>query len=331
MALRKGTSQDYVTVGKISLLIYGKAGIGKTTLTTTLPKVIFLNFNKEGLRRSNQKFDYLEIDSWADIADNMATVMQELEPYEYVAMDTIDSMAAYIWLYVKTKYPKEANNTLKLYGRAGDAAKEFINALIIQNKGLCWLGHENEKKIGNSDRIFIEPKFDGQITKNIIYNYVDMIGYLDVEGDRESSQRILSFERSDSYHTKNPLEHEGLKNIVIPVIDGNNGINTQFLAEQLVIWRKMWEEKLNALDKYKDLLDGYNKNIGEAKTLPELAKIGEDIAKDETLTKILKEQLKVSYGKRYKEVKAEAEKKSAKPTQPEVVEPTEEERKAEGE
>ena len=150
---------------------------------------------------------------------------------------------------------------------------------------------KDEKTISGTEDTFSQPKFQGKIAKDKIYNFVDMIGYIDVSGDKESSSRILSFERSQFYHTKNPLEREGLKWITIPVIDGNNGINTQFLAEKLVTWRKMWEEKLNALDRYKDILDGYKKQISDSKTLPALNKIGENIAKDETLTKILKEQI----------------------------------------
>ena len=83
----------------VKMMIYGQAGMGKTTLAPSAPKPLLLDFDN-GVKRINMSHldgvDTVQVTSWSDVQQ----VMQEdLSAYESIVVDTIGKMMDFIISY----------------------------------------------------------------------------------------------------------------------------------------------------------------------------------------------------------------------------------------
>ena len=98
MALIK-KSTELVIPATVKMMIYGQAGMGKTTLALGAPKPLLLDFDN-GVKRVNmahlENIDTVQVESWSEIQTLLQQQQAELSPYLTIVVDTIGKMMDYI-------------------------------------------------------------------------------------------------------------------------------------------------------------------------------------------------------------------------------------------
>ena len=98
MALIK-KSTELVIPATVKMMIYGQAGMGKTTLALSAPKPLLLDFDN-GVKRVNmahlENIDTVQVESWSEIQTLLQQQQAELSPYLTIVVDTIGKMMDYI-------------------------------------------------------------------------------------------------------------------------------------------------------------------------------------------------------------------------------------------
>ena len=92
-------SNELVIPSIVKIMIYGQAGMGKSTLALSAPKPLLLDFDN-GVKRVNMAHldgvDIVQITSWQDVQQ----VLQEnLSYYQTIVVDTIGKMMSFIITY----------------------------------------------------------------------------------------------------------------------------------------------------------------------------------------------------------------------------------------
>lgn len=85
------------TIGNVSVLIYGRAGTGKTTLAATFPKpILLLDVREQGndsiAEYSDDEIKVLSVETWEDIEQVYWMLQSGDHPFKTVVIDTVTQM-----------------------------------------------------------------------------------------------------------------------------------------------------------------------------------------------------------------------------------------------
>jgi len=245
-------------------VIYSDPGVGKTTISFTMPKPLHLDFDK-GLVRSHKRLrpDSVELYEFGDFEKHvMSEAFKkeiEQEGYQSIIIDTVgtlldDFMAPHI---IKTN-PKNGSYsgglTLGGWGVLGTA---FNNLKVrFQNLGLevCCIAHAKTESDGTDKRMGMAIK--GQ-SEDILFRSADLIGYMYMIGD----QRKLDFNPTQSHVGKNSGDFPVLDipHADTPEFDGFlAGIITS-CKEKMMVESQAQIEFNESLEQYKQSLDDCKK------------------------------------------------------------------------
>lgn len=218
------------TPSKPKLMIYGLAGVGKSTLASQLDKPLFVDveggLNFMDVARTETVDVYLDvINIFIELLKNKD---EYLKSYHTIVVDSID------WLVrraveqaAKTRY-RDAQGVLrknieatlnKAGGGYGNGKQQLENeirsrllpalqALNNAGFGICLIAHADRKDMMESDGSNIErivPKIDVN-TMNVFVEWVDNLFYLRKDGD---GRRVLVLESDDTVLAKNRLSKTG--------------------------------------------------------------------------------------------------------------------------
>lgn len=81
------------------MMIYGQAGMGKSTVALSAPKPLLLDFDN-GVKRMNmahlENIDTVQVTSWSDVQQ---VLQEDLSGYQTIVVDTIGKMMDFIITY----------------------------------------------------------------------------------------------------------------------------------------------------------------------------------------------------------------------------------------
>jgi len=251
-------SNELVISTKIKALIYGQAGMGKTTLSLSAPKPILFDFDN-GIGRVNfahiQNVDTVQINSYNDFIEVLDN--EDLSPYETLVVDTGGKCLDYLALYIIKNNPKmgKSNGTLTLQGYG--ERKAAFTALLLKvsnlNKHIIFVAHRETTKDGDDTRYI--PLFGGSNYDSLVTE-LDLVGYLEANGKK----RTITFDPTSRNDGKNTCNLPSI--MEIPVIVDQNGNPTapnNFMTEKVI------KPYINRLSDRQKMIDSYNDIINQIK------------------------------------------------------------------
>jgi len=232
-------------------IIYGLAGVGKTTLCGQSGLLIDL---EEGVLRSSAT---AQVAQGANLKDILGVIKST--DYKDITIDTGDELVRLISADCKSENPKlqSASQTLRLYGAVLDKLIYFIGECRRSGKNIVFVCHGKKDESTDTQRFI--PRFGSENNNIELFKVCDFIGYLYAQGQ----ERYLTFDPSDFNNCKNSLQIETQK--VIKETD---------IFDVLESARK---EQHFDFEAKKAKINDYKEQIKNAKTETELTEIGKEL------------------------------------------------------
>lgn len=214
---------------KHNILVYGKGGIGKTTLAVTLPNPIILSAEGGLLSISNINIPYVDIKSISDLA----SAYKELQQTEYASI-VIDSLSEIAEITLAEAKKRNADGR-QAYGEMNDKMSIIIRQFRDLNKIVYFTTKEGSITDEYSGVIKYGPVMPGKTLTNSLPYFFDFVFAMRIieETDKDGKaikRRVLQTQPSIQYEAK--CRARGLSNYqkpdlgdIIRFIDGKQAEN----------------------------------------------------------------------------------------------------------
>lgn len=248
------TSTELELPRTIKMLVYGQAGMGKSTLALSAPKPLLLDFDG-GVKRINnahlQGVGIVQINSWIEATQ---VLNEDLSAFETIVIDTIGKMMDYITDHVtKGRAPQ-----LKDWNPINQEFTTFTRKLSSLNKNIIFVGHRDTRKEGD-DTVFIPALREKNY--NAIVTELDLLGYIEAK-DRA---RTITFDPTSRNDGKNTCNLPPVMNI--PTIVNGKG---EVTAPNVFITQSVINPYLARLDAKQADIEEYNIVVQELRENIEL-------------------------------------------------------------
>lgn len=165
------------------VLIYGEAGIGKTTWAAGAPNPVFI-FTEDGAGT-------LEVDafpkanSFGDVMDAISILYQEDHGYGAVVVDSLDHLEPMIWAEVCAQHNVQSIESIpygKGYVEALGLWRQFLDGMnALRDRGLCviLIAHHQIKRFESPEHDSID-RYDIKLhakASALVQESVDVIGF----------------------------------------------------------------------------------------------------------------------------------------------------------
>ena len=247
--IKKATELEMPTT--IKMMVYGQAGMGKTTFALSAEKPLLLDFDN-GVKRVNMSHldgvDIVQISSWTDV---QMVLRENLSEYRTIVVDTIGKMMDFIITYkCGLKQPRVQD-----WGGINAEFSSFVRALGALGKNIIFVAHRDTRKEG--DDIVYVPALREK-SYNSIVTELDLLGYLEMKLENGKQVRTITFDPTSRNDGKNTCNLDSV--LYLPtIVDGaGNAIgDNNFISEKIV------KPYVDMLKKKRSDLDEYNKVIEE--------------------------------------------------------------------
>ena len=221
MALPVITPDKIIPMEQVLMLIYGRTGVGKTTLAGTAKNAIVFDCERGSYRsiRSANVLDIPNIETATKYADD-----PDLAAYDTVIVDSfyglIQLSIDYLHRTNPTMMQRDGTPHLKGWGTVTQSVVRLLEKFINSGKDVVCISHLSTSKKKGSDEDFYSPEIQGGARK-FVEKMFSFIGYL----SNEKEGLVLSFLADSHKEYKN--SHEALGSYIVP----NVNQNPNFLAE----------------------------------------------------------------------------------------------------
>lgn len=213
MSLIKKASELQISK-TVKMMIYGQAGMGKTTLALSAPRPLLLDFDN-GVKRVNNAqladVGIVPIHNWQEV---LQVLGENLDDYDTIVVDTIGKMMDFIIAH------RCGNGTPRIqdWSSINNIFQQFVKTLNDLNKNVIFVAHRDVQSDGDN-RVFVpalRPK-----NYNSIVTELDLLGYVQMRNENGYQKRTITFDPTDVSDGKNTCNMPGIMNI--PVINDGNG------------------------------------------------------------------------------------------------------------
>lgn len=249
--IRKSTELEIPTT--IKMMIYGQAGMRKTTTALSAPSPLLLDFDN-GVKRVNmhhlEGVDIVQISKWEDVKQ---VLLEDLSGYKTIVVDTIGKMMDSIISYKCGKKQPQVRD----WGGINQEYATFVRNLSDLKKHIIFVAHRDTRKEGDST-VFI-PSLREK-TYNSIVTELDLLGYMEAKNVTGRVKCTITFDPTDRNDGKNTCNLPSVLEVPT-ILDGKGSpiAKNDFITKQVI------EPYLSMLQEKKDEIQKYNNVIEEIK------------------------------------------------------------------
>ena len=245
MSLIKKANEIEITK-VVKMMIYGQAGMGKSTLALSAPNPLLLDFD-DGVKRVNMhhlgdNVGIVQIHTWQDVLE---VLQEDLSDYKSIVVDTIGKMMDFIISYRCGSRNPRIND----WGTINNDFKAFVNNLSSLKKNVIFVAHRDSRKEGD-ETVFIPSLREKNY--NSIVTELDLLGYLEMRAENGVQKRTITFDPTSRNDGKNTCNLPSV--MVIPTNLDRNGqpiAKNDFITTQIIgRYGKMVAEKEEAISEY---------------------------------------------------------------------------------
>lgn len=260
MSLIKKPS-ELETKQTLTALIYGQAGVGKSSLACSAPNAVMFDFDG-GVSRMNgaHQVDTVQVRKWEEVLAALEEVKGG-EKYRTIIIDTVGKMMAYMEEYIKRTNPRmkqgDGSLSLKGFGMRKQMFLNFIHDIAVMGRNVIFVAHEIEQKRGEDT--VVRPEIGGS-SGNDLMKELDLVGYMEMYGDK----RTISFSPSERFYAKNTCDMPGV--IAIPVVVDEYGEaigENHFLSAVIDNYHRRIERNKEQTAQYEALCDLIDSNVAD--------------------------------------------------------------------
>ncbi|MEG1501937.1 MAG: ATP-binding protein [Synergistaceae bacterium] len=189
MAIQLKTTAD-LSMNGLKVLVYGPAGVGKTTLIKTLPNPIILSAEGGLLSLQSEDLPYIEIKTMQDLNEAYLwlTLSDEAKQFQSVALDSISEIAEVVLGTEKaqSKDPRQA------YGAMQDQMTLLIRSFRDLPGRHVYFSAKVEKQQNELGQLLHSPAMPGQKLGQMLPYFFDEVLALRVaQNENGEIQRML--------------------------------------------------------------------------------------------------------------------------------------------
>lgn len=247
--IKKATELEMPTT--IKMMVYGQAGMGKTTFALSAERPLLLDFDN-GVKRVNMSHldgvDIVQISSWQDV---QMVLRENLSDYRTIVVDTIGKMGDYITQYVcGNKQPQ-----LRDWGKMNLVYTDFLRQLEMMGKNLVYVAHRDTRKEGD-DTVYIPALRDKWY--NIIVSGLDLLGYLEMKSENGRQVRTITFDPTSRNDGKNTCNLDSVMYLPTIVDASGNAVGVNNYIQEKIV-----KPYIGMLKQKRADIEQYNAVVGE--------------------------------------------------------------------
>ena len=242
----------------VKMMIYGQAGMGKTTLALSAPKPLLLDFDN-GVKRVNENHlndsvGIVQVTCWQDVLN---VLNEDLSDYQTIVVDTVGKMMDFIIAFkCGQKQPKVQDWTA-----INTEFKNFVDRLSGLGKHIIFVAHLDTRKGAKDDTVYIPALREKNY--NSIVTELDLLGYLEMKNEQGYVKRSITFDPTDVNDGKNTCMLPGV--MFLQTILDKNGKPTganDFIEKQIIAkYQQMIGNKQAKVDEYNKALAEIEESI----------------------------------------------------------------------
>lgn len=211
----------------INVMLFGQAGMGKTTLALSAPKPLLLDFDG-GVKRVNlshlEGVGVVQVTRWQDVLEVLG---EDLSAFESIVVDTVGKMMDFIISYkCGTRQP-----SLRDWGGINAEFSNFCRIVGSLGKNVIFVAHRDTRKEG--DDIMYIPSLREK-NYNSIVTELDLLGYMETRNVGGRVTRTITFDPTNRNDGKNTCGLPGIMQIPTIITNGKATAPNDFVQKELI-------------------------------------------------------------------------------------------------